>query len=370
MLNQENKKLHIMEKAILSFGLTAILAIGLISMRTAEQQAEKRQGAAQAVWQGTDTLPVSTSAAEKRVKAQFPSISTKVEDNGSQKQYKIDATDADGNTFQLTRVNGEVTELIINGKMIPQKDFDEYLYIFDEIENRSHETAGEQKGQDKVALAEQDLQKAQEQLDAANQEQAAAQERLEQEQARQEEKAEQDAARQQEKLEEAQERQQDSLEKQQEAMDKATEAQQDKAEQYAARQQEILEKQQEAAEKQLEAAQKEQEGVEKRQETTEQRQEAAQNEAAAERDQQKNVGVADGAIRHIIHDMIANGLVESPDAVRSFSLDNNGLTLNGVRQAADAYQVLRMKYIKSATEHYLYIHSDTGTTTDVKQERN
>jgi hypothetical protein len=221
MLNQENKKLHIMEKAILSFGLAAILAIGLISMRTAEQQAEKRQGAAQAVWQGTDTLPVSTSAAEKRVKAQFPSISTKVEDNGSQKQYKIDATDADGNTFQLTRVNGEVTELIINGKMIPQKDFDEYLYIFDEIENRSHETAGEQKGQDKVALAEQDLQKAQEQLDAANQEQAAAQERLEQEQARQEEKAEQDAARQQEKLEEAQERQQDSLEKQQEAMDKA-----------------------------------------------------------------------------------------------------------------------------------------------------
>lgn len=357
-----------MEKAILSFGLTAILAIGLISMRTAEQQAEKRQGTAQAVWQGTDTLPVSTSAAEKRVKAQFPSISTRVEDNGSQKQYKIDATDADGNTFQLTRVNGEVTELIINGKTIPQKDFDEYLYIFDQIENRSHETAGEQEGQDQVALAERDLQKAQERLDAVNQEQAAAQERLEQERAGQQEKAEQDAARQQEKLEEAQERQQDSIEKQQEAMDKITEAQQEKAEQDAAKQQEILEKQQEAAEKKLEAAQNEQEAAEQRQEAVEQRQEA--DEAAAEQVQEKNVSVADRVIGQIMHDMIENGLVESTNAIHSFSLDNNGLTLNGVRQAADAYQVLRMKYIKSANEHYLYIHNGTGTTTDVKQDRN
>lgn len=358
MLNQENKKLHIMEEAILSFGLTAILAIGLISMRTAEQQAEKRQELAQPAWQGTDTLPVLASASGNRVKAQFPTISTRVEDNGSQKQYKIDATDADGNTFQLTKVNGEATELIINGKVIPQKDFDQYLYIFEEIENKSHETAGEQEGQDKVALAERELEKAQERLEAANQEQAEAQERLEQEQ-----------ARQQEKLEEEQARQQDSLEKQQEAMEKAAEVQQEKAEQEAAKQQELAEKQQEAAEKQLEAAQKEQEAAEQRQEAAAQRQEA-ENEAAAEQDQQKNVDVADGAIRQIMHDMVENGLVESTDAVHSFTLDNNGLILNGVRQTADAYQALRMKYIKSANEHYRYIHNGTGTTTDVKQEKN
>jgi bla regulator protein blaR1 len=35
MLNQENKKLHLMEKTILSFGLMAVLAIGLVSMRGA-----------------------------------------------------------------------------------------------------------------------------------------------------------------------------------------------------------------------------------------------------------------------------------------------------------------------------------------------
>jgi beta-lactamase regulating signal transducer with metallopeptidase domain len=35
MLNQENKKLHLMEKTILSFGLMAVLAIGLVSMKGA-----------------------------------------------------------------------------------------------------------------------------------------------------------------------------------------------------------------------------------------------------------------------------------------------------------------------------------------------
>src|ERR1700734_3372969 len=33
MLNQENKKLHLMEKTILSFGLMAVMAIGLVSMK-------------------------------------------------------------------------------------------------------------------------------------------------------------------------------------------------------------------------------------------------------------------------------------------------------------------------------------------------
>src|SRR6202012_1870089 len=62
MLNQENKKLHIMEKAILSFGLTAILAIGLISMRTVARQAGRRQEVHKTAWHGTDTLPVLANA--------------------------------------------------------------------------------------------------------------------------------------------------------------------------------------------------------------------------------------------------------------------------------------------------------------------
>ncbi|HEV2481166.1 MAG TPA: M56 family metallopeptidase [Puia sp.] len=355
MLNQENKNLHIMEKAILIFGLTAILAIGLISMRAAEQQADKRQTTRQPARQGTDTVPKSSA---NRVTEQFPSISTRVEDNGATKQYKIDATDVEGNTFQLTKVNGAVTELVINGKSIPEKDFDQYLYIFDEIENRHHETAGEQEGEDKVALAERELAKAQERLDAANQEQADVQQRLEEQQERQQEAVEQEAERKQEaaeqeaerkqeaaeqaqeKLEQDQERKQDALEKQQEATEQEAERKQEAAEQQAERQQEAVEKQQEAYEKQQEAYG---------------RQEETRN-------------AADRAIHQIVSDMIDLGLVGSREDVHSFTLDNNGLILNGVQQSADAYQTLRRKYIGNAAEHYIYSHNGSGTTFDVKQK--
>lgn len=379
MLNQENKKLHIMEKAILSFGLTAVLVIGLISMRAAARQAEERQAgksrqAREHLWQGNDTLPVLSSNG-KRVQAQFPSISTRVEDNGSQKKYKIDATDADGNTFQLTKVNGEVTELVINGKTIPEKDFDQYLYIFEEIENRNHETAGEQGGEDKVAAAERELEKAQERLDAVNHEQVDAQQRVEEEQEKQREKLEEDQQKQQEKMEQDMEKQQEAREKaQEEALQKA-EAAQEEAQQKAeaaqekaeAAQEEAQQKAEQAAEKQQEDAEKQlakqQEAYEKQQEVYEKQQE----EYARKQEEMANAG--DHSIRRIIRDMIDLGLVESSDAVHSFRLDNNGLTLNGARQSADAYQALRVKYIRNANEHYIYTHNGNGTTSDVKQER-
>jgi hypothetical protein len=332
MLNQENKKLHIMEKAILSFGLTVLLAIGLISMRAAEQQAEKRQTGRQPVRQVTDTLPALSNDPDKQIRAQFPSISTRVEDNGSQKKYKIDATDAEGNTFQLTRVNGTVTELVINGKAIPETDFDQYLYIFEEIESRSHETAAEQGGVDKVAAAERELARAQERLDAANLDQADVRERLEEEQ----EKAE--AARQ-EAQEKAQAAQEEAQQKAQEALEQTQEA----AGQEAARKQEAYEKQQEAYEKQQEIYRQE---------------------------QQKGQQSADQAIGEIIDEMIQAGLVESREAVHSFRLDNEALVINGVRQPADIYQQFRMKFVKSPKEHFSYKHLGAATQTDVGLDRN
>ena len=123
-------------------------------------------------------------------------------------------------------------------------------------------------------------------------------------------------------------------------------------------------RQQEAAEKDQAAAAKEQEAAEKE---MAKQQEAMEKQQSQQEEMRDN---ADRAIRQIIRDMIENGLIESRDAVHSFSLDNNGLILNGVRQSADTYQALRVKYIKSANEHYHYSHNGTGTTTDVKQERN
>lgn len=289
MLNQENKNLHIMEKAILSLGLTALLAVGLLSMRAGDKQAEQRNLAAVQAWQGTDTLPGTA----RREKVQFPTINTKVEDNGASKQCKINATDVDGNTFELTKVNGKVTELIINGKSIPQKDFDQYLYIFEEIEIRTHETALAQEGEDQVEMAQRDLEKAQERLKAANQQQAEAQERQEQA----------DAAKQ-EAIEKQQEEAQQKLEAQQREQEEKLEAQETQRQELEAKQQA-----QEAQQQEMEAQQ--------------------QNEEA------ENVGSANRAIKHIIHDLIDAGVIKSKEEVHMFALDNNGLTVNDVRQSAE-----------------------------------
>ena len=370
MLNQENKKLHIMEKAVLSVGLTALLAIGLFSIRAENKQMGGRKITAQAGWQEADTLPASASATAKQIKAQFPSISTRVEDNGATKKFKIDAIDADGNTFQLTKVNGAVTDLVINGKTIPETDFDQYLYIFDEIEGRSHEMAEAQENEDKVAVAERDLARVQERLDAANQEQAEAQERAEEKQQQALEKQQEAEEKQQEAAEKNQERAEQEAVKQQEAAEK----QQERAEQEAEKQQEAAEKQQEAAEKQQEKQQElmekqqeaAQQAAEKQQEAAERAQEAAEHaQEQAERAQEETGHV----IRQIVHDMIATGLIASKGEVHSFSLDNDGLTINGVQQPEEAYKSFREKYIKSANEHYIYSRSGSGTTTDVKQER-
>lgn len=363
MLNQENKKLHIMEKAILSVGLTAILAIGLISMRSAEQQAEQRQPSHQPAWQGKDTVP--TSAGANRVKAQFPSISTKVEDNGSQKKYKIEATDVDGNNFQLTKIDGTVTELVINGRSIPEQDFDRYLYIFDEIENTHHETAGEQDGEDNVAAAERDLARAQERLDAANQQQAEVQQRTEEQQ----EKLEQQQEEQQEKLEQEQEKRQEALDQQQEAAQQEAERKQEAADQEAEKKQEAAqqeaEKQQEAADQ---LAEQRQEAYDKQQLAYDKQQQDydRQQEAYGKQEQARNA--ADRAINQLIGDIIDLGLVGSREDVHSFTLDNNGLILNGARQSTDAWQTLRRKYIRNAAEHYSYAHNGNGTTVDMKQD--
>lgn len=359
MLNQENKKLHIMEKAILCLGLTAILAIGLISMRAAEQQADKRQTARQPVWRNTDTVPTSSNA--NRAKEQFPSISTRVEDHGSTKQYKIDATDAEGNTFQLTKVNGTVTELVINGRSIPETDFDQYLYIFDEIESRNHETAGEQGGEDRVASAERELAKARERLDAANQEQTEAQQRLEEQQERQQELQEQEQERQQEKLEQEQEKKQEKLEQEQEKRQEAIEKQEEAAQQEAEKKQEAAER--EAERKQAAAEQQ----AERQQEAAEKQQEAYEKQQEAYEKQEVSRTAADRSINQLIGDMIDLGLAESREDIHSFRLDSNALTLNGARQSGDAYQTLRRKYITNAAEHYVYSHNGNGTTVDVRQ---
>jgi type IV secretory pathway VirB10-like protein len=76
-----------------------------------------------------------------------------------------------------------------------------------------------------------------------------------------------------------------------------------------------------------------------------------------------------GCIRHIVFELIYRGLINAKTDLRSFSLDNSGLTVNGVRASDEVFNSLREKYVKDASDHYIYSHDGGSTTIDVRQQR-
>jgi hypothetical protein len=76
-----------------------------------------------------------------------------------------------------------------------------------------------------------------------------------------------------------------------------------------------------------------------------------------------------GCIRQIVFELIDRGLVDAKSDLRSFSLDNSGLTVNGVRASDEIFAGFKQKYVKDASDHYIYSHDGGSTTIDVRQQR-
>jgi hypothetical protein len=76
-----------------------------------------------------------------------------------------------------------------------------------------------------------------------------------------------------------------------------------------------------------------------------------------------------GCIRHIVFELIDRGLINAKTDLRSFSLDNSGLTVNGVRASDEIFSGFKEKYVKDAGDHYIYSHDGGSTTIDVRQQR-
>jgi bla regulator protein blaR1 len=357
MLDHENKKLHIMEKAILSIGLSVILAIGLLSMWNGDKHTHKtgRTAIASFVAQpATDTLPGTTTIQ----KAKFPTINTSIDDNGSTRKTKINATDAEGNTFELTKVNDQTTSLTINGKSIPKGSFDQYMYIFDEIGRRSH--ANEERERHEIfdrlheetqVKAERDQEEA---LWKAERMQQEVQEKMERQQEDVQRKAEQAQEAVQQKVEQAQEAAQQKAEQAQEAVQQKAEHAQEEAQAKAERDQQKAEMALEESEKQMERNQEEARAkIETLLKTQVDLQEAT--------DKHFN---ADHMARQIIHDLIDKGiLTEKKDL--TFKLDSKELVVNGTKQPEETFQFFKNKYIKSPKDHFVYKHTANGTNYDV-----
>jgi hypothetical protein len=71
-------------------------------------------------------------------------------------------------------------------------------------------------------------------------------------------------------------------------------------------------------------------------------------------------------INRIIYDLNGYQLVSDPEKL-SFSLDNNELIVNGVKQPAEIHQKLKGKYIQKPGDRFNY--SKTGKTTSITINR-
>jgi hypothetical protein len=70
-------------------------------------------------------------------------------------------------------------------------------------------------------------------------------------------------------------------------------------------------------------------------------------------------------ISRIIDELIDKGII-ADDVKLTFSLDNEQLTVNGVKQPDEVFQAFRQKYIKHAGDHFNYERSGSSTISNIK----
>lgn len=183
MLNQENKKLQPAEKLILSFGLMAVLSLGLVAMRPATARpaahAMAKPAAARpeanpatvplAATQQTDqtsalaptglrlnpgnlqplipahpdTIPATPATSDQKSTATpagqtpvaFQSLIIRAEKYDNLDKYHAKAVTRNGDRYEISSRDGKVTEFRLNGRLIPKTEYDRYSVILDSIES-------------------------------------------------------------------------------------------------------------------------------------------------------------------------------------------------------------------------------------------
>jgi beta-lactamase regulating signal transducer with metallopeptidase domain/prefoldin subunit 5 len=196
MLERENKKLQIMEKAILSFGLMALVTVSLISMKQREGDggqptAETIQGKVKAAVQRTvrntvqvqvattdnnvqnlerqvaliasanhvpamatthipttpathvrpsalsaDTIPNEQSSPSPGQTRTFPSFTIHTDSHDGRPIRTSSATDDQGNRYELRMVDGQIAEFKVNGRLVAKEDYGKYADFFGADEER------------------------------------------------------------------------------------------------------------------------------------------------------------------------------------------------------------------------------------------
>jgi bla regulator protein blaR1 len=171
MLENENRKLQIMEKAILSFGLMILVSVSLISMKRkdgplANPNMPARTIVATPAESAAFALPAGP-AAISTVPTRYPMVDTpprqqQQDSNGNlilktenltftsvtshsyehqgQKKYHAKAIDDSGNRYEIRKLDDAVTEFRVNGSLVEKEDYARYANVFAgfEAQQRQH----------------------------------------------------------------------------------------------------------------------------------------------------------------------------------------------------------------------------------------
>jgi hypothetical protein len=73
-------------------------------------------------------------------------------------------------------------------------------------------------------------------------------------------------------------------------------------------------------------------------------------------------------VEHIIRDLRREKLIEKTDPL-SFTLDNEGFSVNGVKQPAEVFKRYKEKYLEGSKDYFIYDHHGGSTHTEVSTDR-
>ena len=237
MLTRENNNLTTMEKTILFAGLLAISAFAFIPRNDAHPflDTTNRKSAVASTFkiflakqddgekkelllsndnvkprQQTAARPEATMLQAKQPsrdtlpkKGQQRSVSTHTTDDGTWQTSEMAVTEDDGTTYRVKKVNGEITEVQVNGKTIPKGEQGEYKEKLDKMEREQKENVVKQ-----IAAMKQRKEETAQRLAAKAQEQS------QRDQKRQEQQLRQQEAKSRERVAEQQRRSEQQIEEQ------------------------------------------------------------------------------------------------------------------------------------------------------------